>query len=87
MKSDFEERRERRIERYHDHSEQAAQEAQSEYEAGLNMAQAIPFGQPILAGHHSERQDRSYRGCNESYFCARAELHGKTAYNVGLNYF
>jgi hypothetical protein len=25
------------------------------------MAQAIPFGQPILVGHHSERGDRNYR--------------------------
>jgi hypothetical protein len=25
------------------------------------MADAIPFGQPILVGHHSERRDRSYR--------------------------
>ena len=25
------------------------------------MADIIPFGQPILIGHHSERGDRSYR--------------------------
>ena len=25
------------------------------------MASVIPFGQPILVGHHSERRDRSYR--------------------------
>ncbi|QPQ89165.1 DUF3560 domain-containing protein (plasmid) [Burkholderia gladioli] len=25
------------------------------------MASAIPFGQPILRGHHSERRDRNYR--------------------------
>lgn len=26
------------------------------------MASAIPFGQPILIGHHSEKRDRNYRG-------------------------
>jgi hypothetical protein len=26
------------------------------------MASVIPFGQPILVGHHSERRDRNYRG-------------------------
>lgn len=25
------------------------------------MAEAIPFGQPILVGHHSEKRDRNYR--------------------------
>ena len=25
------------------------------------MASAVPFGQPILRGHHSERRDRNYR--------------------------
>lgn len=80
MKSDFEERRERRIERYHERSEQAAQEAQSEYEAGHNMAQAIPFGQPILVGHHSEKRDRSYRGRIEGHFRKSAELQDKSEY-------
>ncbi len=80
MKSDFEERRERRIERYHEWSEQAAQEAQSEYEVGHNMAQAIPFGQPILVGHHSEKQDRRCRGRIEGHFRASAVLQDKSAY-------
>ncbi len=44
MKSDFAERRERRIDRYHERSEQAAAESQQEYKGGHNMARAIPFG-------------------------------------------
>jgi len=31
-------------------------------EGARNMAAGIPFGQPILVGHHSERRDRRYRG-------------------------
>ena len=27
-----------------------------------DMASIIPFGQPILVGHHSEKRDRNYRG-------------------------
>lgn len=30
--------------------------------AGWEALQAIPFGQPILVGHHSEKGDRAYRG-------------------------
>lgn len=32
------------------------------------MASIIPFGQPILVGHHSEKADRSYRGKIENNF-------------------
>ncbi len=44
------------------------------------MAQAIPFGQPILVGHHSEKRDRRYRGRIENHFCVSAELQDKSAY-------
>jgi hypothetical protein len=30
--------------------------------AGREALERIPFGQPILVGHHSERSDRNYRG-------------------------
>lgn len=45
--------------------EQAAQrraaEAAAAYERSDRMADAIPMGQPILVGHHSEKRDRRYR--------------------------
>lgn len=31
------------------------------HDAGMKALEQIPFGQPILVGHHSERADRSYR--------------------------
>ncbi len=44
----------------------AAQRTEAEAGARLNtarkMAAVIPFGQPILIGHHSEKRDRNYRG-------------------------
>lgn len=44
----------------------AAQKRREQGEAlasdGRRALEAIPFGQPILIGHHSERGDRAYRG-------------------------
>ena len=43
----------------------AAEKAQQDSDAALRradqMASVIPFGQPILVGHYSERRDRNYR--------------------------
>ncbi|MFC3338084.1 DUF3560 domain-containing protein [Paracandidimonas soli] len=40
---------------------QAERQADAAHAQAHDMAQAIPFGQPILVGHHSERGDRRYR--------------------------
>src|SRR5690606_15907427 len=40
---------------------QAEQQADAAHAQAHDMAQAIPFGQPILVGHHSEHGDRRYR--------------------------
>ncbi|MEE8059026.1 MAG: DUF3560 domain-containing protein [Pseudomonadales bacterium] len=39
----------------------ARQESQTVYKRAKDMAPVIPFGQPILVGHHSEHRDRRYR--------------------------
>lgn len=59
-----------------------AAKAQTEY-AALNaqakkMAEVIPFGQPILIGHHSEKADRRYRDRIHSTF-GRAFAHFERA--------
>ena len=43
------------------------------------MAEAIPFGQPILVGHYSEGRDRNYRGRIDSNFRKGFELQDKAA--------
>lgn len=57
----------------------AAKKAESESTAAWNqarsMADVIPFGQPILIGHHSERRDRNYRARIESKHRKGYELH------------
>jgi hypothetical protein len=44
-----------------DRADRLAAEARSLYNQARSMADVIPFGQPILVGHHSERRDRNYR--------------------------
>lgn len=46
---------------YETRAAQAQRQADAAHEQARNMAQAIPFGQPILVGHHSEGADRRYR--------------------------
>jgi hypothetical protein len=52
------ERAEDRADRFSDYSEHRAAEADSACSAARSIADGIPFGQPILVGHHSERRAR-----------------------------
>lgn len=54
----YAERRAARIERLRAGAERARREAESKLESARLLADAIPFGQPILVGHHSERRHR-----------------------------
>lgn len=47
-----------RADRFDDYSEKRAGEAAATRDAVDNLANAIPLGQPILVGHHSERRAR-----------------------------
>ena len=55
------ERLERKIERRTEWAEKASQRSAALATESHNMMSVIPFGQPILVGHHSERRDRNYR--------------------------
>lgn len=58
---DYEERQQAKKKRYEQKAEQLRAEASSLHKKAHEMAQAIPFGQPILVGHYSESRDRRYR--------------------------
>ena len=58
-RSDFSERQERKKARLQKRAEKAKQEADQAYETTDRIAKSIPFGQPILVGHHSERGHRA----------------------------
>jgi hypothetical protein len=55
------ERLERKLEKRHEWAEKAEARSDAHYNTGHKMLDAIPMGQPILVGHHSEKRDRNYR--------------------------
>lgn len=52
------ERAEERAERFEDYSEKRAEDANRARDYVSSIADGIPFGQPILVGHHSEKHAR-----------------------------
>lgn len=60
MRSDFEEKREARKERYQELAEKNRKESDARYGAAKKLGDMIPFGQPILVGHHSEGAHRAH---------------------------
>ena len=57
----YEEKQKARQERYRALAEKMQLRAQARLDQAHRMAETIPFGQPILVGHHSERRDRRFR--------------------------
>jgi DNA repair exonuclease SbcCD ATPase subunit len=62
------ERLERKLEKRAEWAEKARARSEARISHARDMASVIPFGQPILVGHHSEKRDRNYRGRIESNF-------------------
>ena len=56
------ERLEAKLDKRRDWAELAGRRSNSAFEQAHQMASIIPFGQPILVGHHREKRDRAYRG-------------------------
>lgn len=61
----YEEKKQARIDYYNDKAAEARQESNKLFKESDKMLSVIPFGQPILVGHHSETGDRNYR--NRAY--------------------
>jgi len=55
----YRERRERRAERRRQWAEGRADKAETAWKDSERATDGIPFGQPILAGHHSEKRHRA----------------------------
>ncbi|MGB6103057.1 MAG: DUF3560 domain-containing protein [Pusillimonas sp.] len=47
--------------RYEERAAAARDQADAIHAKASSMTDAIPFGQPVLVGHHSESRDRNYR--------------------------
>ena len=61
MKTNYEERKQNRLQAYRNLAEKNQQLSTITYDRAKSMASVIPFGQPILIGHHSENRDRRFR--------------------------
>jgi hypothetical protein len=85
-RADYETRKANRIDRLKARAEKRERESQFAYEGSRKIADMIPFGQPILVGHHSEKRarrdaekvragmDKSVRLSREAdYYTRRAE--------------
>lgn len=55
----YEDRRERRIERFEGRAARARGRSDDAWNAANRATAGIPFGQPILVGHHSEKRHRA----------------------------
>ncbi len=67
------ERLEGKIERRQEWAGKASERSANALGSARSMASAIPFGQPILVGHHSEKRDRAYRNRIDSKMSAGFE--------------
>jgi hypothetical protein len=72
----YEQKREERIARMRARAARLAGESAGAYEGAKRIADGIPFGQPILVGHHSERRarrdaERIHNGFGKAFELAR----------------
>lgn len=73
--AEYEAKRQARYERLQAAASKAAADSESLLDQAHRMAEVIPFGQPILVGHHSERRDRNYRARIENKYRKGYELY------------
>ncbi|WP_198421435.1 DUF3560 domain-containing protein, partial [Xylella fastidiosa] len=63
--------------RFEKYASEAAAESVSTYQRARSMGESIPFGQPILIGHHSEQRDRNFRDRIHNTYKKAFALHDK----------
>ena len=80
MKHNFEERRQSRIDNARKQAAKNEKLSDDLYNQAKKMSSVIPFGQPILVGHHSEKRDRNYREKIHNKFGKAFEASDKAEY-------
>ena len=83
----FEEKRAARIQRLIERANKKEAESNFRFEKAHNMASVIPFGQPILVGHHSERRDRNYRNKIHNKGESPGECNNEICVNIHTVHF
>lgn len=80
MTNNYQERKQARINRYKELAEKNHAAASAKREESREMMSAIPMGQPILVGHHSEKRDRNFREKAWNKLGQAVELSEKAEY-------
>ena len=76
----YEQKQQRRAERYAELAEKNKALSEAAYASSRRIADMIPFGQPILVGHHSEARSRRDVDRIHSYMSKSVELQKKAEY-------
>lgn len=73
-RADYEERKQRKIEKYQELADKAKSQGQAHYEQYKKISDAIPLGQPILVDHYSANSTRNgYKKMNTQFEKSIAE--------------
>lgn len=80
MKHDYEERKRKRIENAKKQADKNEKLSGELFDKAKQLSSVIPFGQPILVGHHSENSDRNYRNKIHNTFGKAFEAEDKAKY-------
>jgi len=78
--NDYEAKQARKKAYYAEKAQKLRQEAEATHQRASKMASIIPFGQPILVGHHSEKRDRNYRNRIQRLYASSYALSDKADY-------
>jgi len=78
--NEYESKKQDRIDRYSELADKHQTRANSAHEQARKMGDVIPFGQPILVGHHSEKRDRNYRNRIQGTFERGIDHQNKANY-------
>ena len=82
-RNDFEERRQGRIDRLHERSDNAAKKAGAHFRRSEEASRPFEDGQPILVGHHSESKMRAQQKKVHSAMGQMVKEGEKAAYYAG----
>ena len=77
---EYQERKQAKIDRCRELATKKGDNADALYNEAKRMSDVIPFGQPILVGHHSEGRDRNFRNRIHNKFGKSFEEQGKSDY-------
>lgn len=76
----YQEKQQLRAERYAELAEKNKARSEAAYASSRAIADMIPFGQPILVGHHSEARSRRDANRIHNYMSKSVELQNKAEY-------